>query len=72
MAVSLEARVPYLDPDLVSLAFQAPKNLRSPRKTQRSFSKNLQANMYLMNVFTDQKRDSVFQSKIGLQMNSDH
>jgi asparagine synthase (glutamine-hydrolysing) len=28
MAVSLESRVPYLDPEVVALAFQVPENLK--------------------------------------------
>lgn len=35
MAVSLEARVPYLDPDLVALAFQIPEKFKvSPKGTK--------------------------------------
>lgn len=41
MAVSLEARVPYLDPDLVSLAFQVPENFKVTSKDTKIILKKL-------------------------------
>ncbi len=41
MAVSLEARVPYLDPDLVSLAFQVPEKFKVTSKSTKIILKKL-------------------------------
>ena len=41
MAVSLEARVPYLDPDLVSLAFQVPEKFKVTSKDTKIILKKL-------------------------------
>lgn len=41
MAVSLEARVPYLDPDLVSLAFQVPEKFKVSSKETKIILKKL-------------------------------
>ena len=41
MAVSLEARVPYLDPDLVSLAFQVPEKFKVTSKDTKVILKKL-------------------------------
>jgi asparagine synthase (glutamine-hydrolysing) len=41
MAVSLEARVPYLDPDLVSLAFQIPEKFKVTSKETKIILKKL-------------------------------
>ena len=46
MAVSLEARVPYLDPDLVSLAFQVPEKFKVTSKNTKIILKKL-ANKYV-------------------------
>ena len=41
MAVSLEARVPYLDPDLVALAFQVPEKFKVTSKGTKIILKKL-------------------------------
>ncbi len=41
MAVSLEARVPYLDPDLVTLAFQVPEKFKVTSKNTKIILKKL-------------------------------
>lgn len=41
MAVSLEARVPYLDPDLVGLAFQVPEKFKVTSKDTKIILKKL-------------------------------
>ncbi len=41
MAVSLEARVPYLDPDLVALAFQVPERFKVTSKDTKIILKKL-------------------------------
>lgn len=41
MAVSLEARVPYLDPDLVSLAFQVPEKFKVTQRGTKIILKKL-------------------------------
>lgn len=41
MAVSLEARVPYLDPDLVALAFQVPERYKVTSKETKVILKKL-------------------------------
>ncbi|MDX1700712.1 MAG: asparagine synthase C-terminal domain-containing protein, partial [Melioribacteraceae bacterium] len=43
MAVSLEARVPYLDPDLVELAFQVPENLKTNSNSLKIILKKVAA-----------------------------
>lgn len=43
MAVSLEARVPYLDTDVVELAFQVPENLKANSKSMKIILKKVAA-----------------------------
>ncbi len=43
MAVSLEARVPYLDPDVVDLAFQVPESLKTNSNTTKIILKKVAA-----------------------------
>lgn len=43
MAVSLEARVPYLDPDVVDLAFQVPESLKTDSNTTKIILKKVAA-----------------------------
>ncbi|MCB0749903.1 MAG: asparagine synthase (glutamine-hydrolyzing), partial [Ignavibacteriae bacterium] len=43
MAVSLEARVPYLDPDVVDLAFQVPESLKTDANTTKIILKKVAA-----------------------------
>lgn len=43
MAVSLEARVPYLDPDVVDLAFQVPESLKADSNTTKIILKKVAA-----------------------------
>ncbi len=43
MAVSLETRVPYLDPDVVELAFQVPENLKADSKSMKILLKKVAA-----------------------------
>ena len=43
MAVSLEARVPYLDPDVVDLAFQVPESMKTDSNTTKIILKKVAA-----------------------------
>ena len=43
MAVSLEARVPFLDPDVVDLAFQVPESLKTDANTTKIILKKVAA-----------------------------
>jgi asparagine synthase (glutamine-hydrolysing) len=43
MAVSLEARVPFLDPDVVELAFQVPESLKTNANTTKIILKKVAA-----------------------------
>ena len=43
MAVSLESRVPYLDPDLVELAFQVPEKYKTDSKSMKIILKKVAA-----------------------------
>ncbi|RTZ97685.1 MAG: asparagine synthase (glutamine-hydrolyzing) [Deltaproteobacteria bacterium] len=43
MAVSLETRVPYLDPDVVELAFQVPENLKADSSALKVLLKKVAA-----------------------------
>ena len=43
MAVSLETRVPYLDPDVVELAFQVPENLKADSNAMKILLKKVAA-----------------------------
>lgn len=43
MAVSLETRVPFLDPDLVNLAFRIPENLKVKNRNTKVLLKKLAA-----------------------------
>ncbi|MCB0749712.1 MAG: asparagine synthase C-terminal domain-containing protein, partial [Ignavibacteriae bacterium] len=43
MAVSLEARVPFLDPDVVDLAFQVPESFKTDANTTKIILKKVAA-----------------------------
>lgn len=60
MAVSLEARVPYLDPDLVTLAFQIPEKFKVTSNNTKIILKKL-ASRYV-------PKDCVYRAKEGFSI----